>query len=390
MNFFKIFNVIYKLFTERGRKTLVITFIIIVLFLVFSNNVFALTPGYSDEFDLSYDDFNYLNYGYFPNSQGGYVPGSLRSLYVPYITLNDDNTITFNSSNNSLVYAVPLNDNYAYLLKKEQVKVQRIALINSFSELPDSENTTKNIPVTNLLLNYDFYFLGSNNFLLIQVSNDADFNKLTLGVSKQPVSVLFGGSSSGGGSGGGSSADYSEVLNQIYTDIHTIAGVVQNTSNNDVVNAVTDTSTQTQNVINTTSQQTQNLITNQTQQSQQQYNDFTNSTMTDSDIELPTDNNQDITSNGFDSIFTSMYNVFTTDNAPDIVLPIPYANENITISPNAISSMIGNNVIVSFIQAWYWFIVSYYIYKDVQKVIEKIKDGSIATSSDTNIKTEML
>lgn len=379
MNFFKIFNVIYRLFTGRGRKTLVITFIIIVLFLVFSNNVFALTPGYSDEFNLTYDDFTYLNLGWIPNSNGGYSPGSLRSLYVPYITLNDNNTITFNSNNNSLVYAVPLNDNYAYLLKKEQVKVQRIALISSFSELPDSTNTTKNIPVTNLLLNYDFYFLGSNNFLLIQVSDTSDFNKLTLGVSNQPVQVLFGGSSGGGSSGGGSSSDYSSVLNQIYTDIHIIAGVVQNSNNNDVVNSINNTSTQTQ-----------NLITNQTQQSQQQYNDFTNTTMTDSDIELPTDNNQDITSSGFDSIFTSMYNVFTTDEAPDIVLPIPYANENIIISPSAISSMIGNNVIVSFIQAWYWFIVSYYIYKDVQKVIEKIKDGSIATSSDTNIKTEML
>lgn len=400
MNFFRIFNVIYKLFTSRGRKAIIITFIIIALLFVFTGNVHAAVSGDSSEFDQSYINFHYINIGWAANANEydyAYSDGSFRFLRVPYVSVGRG-SLNYNSNSNSETFALCLNPNYVYNLYIRSTLGLNFAFIKSFSDLPNGTLTSFDYPT--LKPNTDqFMFLGSDNWLIFTVSSSSDLNNYRFGISDKPIQNIFGSSS--GGSSSGSSADYSSVLNNIYTDLHSLLLAVQNSSNTDVVNAVTNTSEQTQNIISTTSAETQNtisstsaetqnLITNQTQQSQAQYNDFTNTTMNDNDIDLPTENNQDITSSGFDSIFTSMYNVFTTDNAPDIVLPIPYANENITISPSVISSMIGNNVIVSFIQAWYWFIVAYYIYKDVQKVIEKIKDGSIASSSDTNIKTEML
>ena len=99
---------------------------------------------------------------------------------------------------------------------------------------------------------------------------------------------------------------------------------------------------------------------------------------------------QDTTAGGFNSIFNKFYNGIS-ETPRQIVVPIPYANTSFTIDPNWTANALGaNSWIVTTINSLWFCLVGLYIYKDIQKLIEKIQNGSIATSSDTNIKTEML
>lgn len=98
----------------------------------------------------------------------------------------------------------------------------------------------------------------------------------------------------------------------------------------------------------------------------------------------------DVTQGGFNSIFNKFYNGIT-EEPRQIVVPIPYANTSFTIDPNWTANALGSNSwIVTTINSLWFCLVGLYIYKDVQKLIEKVQNGSIANSSDTNIKTEML
>ena len=122
---------------------------------------------------------------------------------------------------------------------------------------------------------------------------------------------------------------------------------------------------------------------------------LTNTDITDSDDALAesgviTEDNEDITATGFDNIFNMFYNGITS-NPVNIVLPIPFTNKTIIIEPNYIRNALGNqNILLNLIESFWYFAVSLYIVKDIQKVIEKIKSGDITSSSDTNIKADML
>lgn len=98
----------------------------------------------------------------------------------------------------------------------------------------------------------------------------------------------------------------------------------------------------------------------------------------------------DITQGGFNSIFNKFYNGIS-ENPRNIVVPIPFANTSFSIDPNWTSNALGSNSwIITTINSLWYCLVGLYIYKDVQKLIEKVQNGSIANSSDTNIKTDML
>ena len=67
-------------------------------------------------------------------------------------------------------------------------------------------------------------------------------------------------------------------------------------------------------------------------------NTINNSNVDFSSSDLPSDSTQDITADGVNGIFTSIYNAFCVGNAQDIVFPIPFTNKNITLSANYVSS----------------------------------------------------
>lgn len=102
------------------------------------------------------------------------------------------------------------------------------------------------------------------------------------------------------------------------------------------------------------------------------------------------ENNQDITTDGFGHIFTRFYNAISSTATP-VEVNLPYTSTPITINGNVIYNGLGqNNSAILLIHSCYFFVISLYIVKDIQQTIEQVKNGDITTSSDTNIKADML
>ena len=90
-------------------------------------------------------------------------------------------------------------------------------------------------------------------------------------------------------------------------------------------------------------QDLQNSIDNQTQSIDNINNSITDSNVDNSSIDLPTDNTINPTQSGIDNIFQAIYNGFTSGTPQDIVFPLPYSNNNITIKPNYVSQMLNSS-----------------------------------------------
>ena len=123
-----------------------------------------------------------------------------------------------------------------------------------------------------------------------------------------------------------------------------------------------------------------------------------NNTISDPTIEtgasdLPSNDTNDITRDGINSIFQSIYNAFCTGQAQDIVFPIPFTNKSITLSPYYVRDMLNNNGggwVYTLIQAFWGYLIGRFIVKDVMNKINKIKSGNIEAIETSNIKGEML
>ena len=86
-----------------------------------------------------------------------------------------------------------------------------------------------------------------------------------------------------------------------------------------------------------------NAINNQTQSIDNINNSITDSTVDNSSIDLPTDNTTNPTQDGVNNIFQIIYNGFTSGTPQDIVFPLPYSTQNITIKPNYVSQMLNSS-----------------------------------------------
>lgn len=144
----------------------------------------------------------------------------------------------------------------------------------------------------------------------------------------------------------------------------------------------------------------QQITNNNTTINQQNANNLQNinDSINNSDVEfsdssLPSDNTEDITQEGINGIFSSIYNAFCTGSAQDIVFPIPFTGKEITLSPNYVREMLNSsdaNWVINFIELFWWYIISRFIIKDISKKITKIKSGNIENIENDNIKEEML
>lgn len=133
-------------------------------------------------------------------------------------------------------------------------------------------------------------------------------------------------------------------------------------------------------------------INNQTQATQDLNNSINDSNVT-ADINLPTDTTENPTENGLDNIFDLIYNGFTQGQAQDIVFPIPFTDKSIKIEPSYLENALRyNNAewVITIIQAFWWFLISRFIIKDISKKIRKIKSGNIEDIQNNNIKEDML
>ena len=137
----------------------------------------------------------------------------------------------------------------------------------------------------------------------------------------------------------------------------------------------------------------------QTQQETNNKLDSMENTINDSSVDditsdtLPSDSTTDVTADGVNGIFTSIYNAFCTGTAQDIVFPIPFTNKNITLSANYVTNMLTNanaTFVITLIQAFWWYLISRFIVKDIMNKINSIKSGNIENIEETNIRGDML
>lgn len=138
--------------------------------------------------------------------------------------------------------------------------------------------------------------------------------------------------------------------------------------------------------------ETLNAINNQTQATQDLTNSINDGSIT-TDLDLPTSSAVDTTLNGLNSIFDTFYNVFTSDNAQDIVFPMPYTNKNITIPANFLENLLNENNcgwIVNYIKAFWLYLIYRFIILDVAKKFRQINSGNFEGIALENIKEGML
>lgn len=156
--------------------------------------------------------------------------------------------------------------------------------------------------------------------------------------------------------------------------------------------------TEQENINQDSEKQVQGEILEENKKTNEKLDNIEN-TITDSSIpdnisnDLPKDNTEDITKSGIDGLFTNIYNAFCEGEAQDIVLPIPYTNKSITISPNYLSDMLTSvnaTFLITIIQAFWWYLISRFIVKDIMGKINKIKSGNIEDIETENIKGDML
>ena len=169
------------------------------------------------------------------------------------------------------------------------------------------------------------------------------------------------------------------VLSPSFIDLFTQYGNITDTNSSEISNTIINQSDVTrQEIKNSTDKINNNLNNNDT-------SEVDTSGITNSDTTV------DITQDGFNSIFTTLQTYFTSNNGGSLTLTIPFVNKSITISK---STVYGNFKQLSTIEnlaslVWY-FVISLYIVKQVQKMINKIKSGNLEDVVDNNIKADIL
>lgn len=156
-------------------------------------------------------------------------------------------------------------------------------------------------------------------------------------------------------------------------------GIIADTSNNNVVNAINKTNDELKNEISNSADKINDNINNN------DVSDVDTSGITNADTTV------DITQDGFNSIFNTLQTYFTSNNVGSLMLTLPFVNKSITISK---ATVFGNFKQLSTIEnfaslAWY-FVISLYIVKSIQKMINKIKGGNLEDVVDNNVKADIL
>lgn len=156
-------------------------------------------------------------------------------------------------------------------------------------------------------------------------------------------------------------------------------GIITDTSNNNVVNAINKTNDELKNEISNSADKINDNINNN------DVSDVDTSGITNSDTTV------DITQDGFNSIFNTLQTYFTSTNGGSLTFTLPFVNKSITISK---ATVFGNfkqlSTIENFASLVWYFVISLYIVKSIQRMINKIKSGNLEEVVDNNIKADIL
>ena len=130
-----------------------------------------------------------------------------------------------------------------------------------------------------------------------------------------------------------------------------------------------------------------NKIQQETNEKLQEQNDFMQEEISEDDIDstLPSlDSSSDITSSGVDSIFNAISNGINNTN------PIEFEilGKQVSISSTSLSSVFPS-ALVSILNLFWWFFISYRIFKDIINIFEKVTTGDIEKVDTTNVKADL-
>lgn len=177
------------------------------------------------------------------------------------------------------------------------------------------------------------------------------------------------------------SQNYSNALSQIQTTLNQQSTYLQQNiqATQETTQAIQETTEAVNSATNAINQQTE-VITD---------------TNIDSNLpsNLPSDSTQDTTTEGVNNIFNFLKDAFTTGELKDIVIPVPFTGKSFTIRPNLLSRILGKTDfkwVNDIINAFWWYMISVFIVKDVSSKFTKIKSGNIENIQDNNIKEDML
>lgn len=241
----------------------------------------------------------------------------------------------YNSTNNFLIFDRKITDYEDYL--------ERLDLSNPFSEL------IYRIPIT-ALPSFNINYGDQYEFRLVYYNEEDILSN---------ISVFF-------------TPNTGQNVNDI--------------TNNDINNSIDKTNEkidETNEKINQTNEKLDDLNDNITS------DDISGVSASD----LPSISVNDPTQDGIGNIFNNLYNAFCEGEAQDIVFPIPYTNDGITLKPTYIQDMLNNNNagwVLIFIQAFWAYLIGRFIIKDMSDKINKIKAGNIENVETKNIKEDML
>lgn len=130
-----------------------------------------------------------------------------------------------------------------------------------------------------------------------------------------------------------------------------------------------------------------NEIAQETNEKLQEQNDFLTEDIKEDEIDstLPSvDSSSDITASGVDTIFMAITNGINNDDPIEVTL----FGKSFTISKDLLSSKIPSGL-VSILNLFWWFFISYRIFKDVINIFEKVTTGEIDKINTTNVKADL-
>lgn len=119
-------------------------------------------------------------------------------------------------------------------------------------------------------------------------------------------------------------------------------------------------------------------------------NDSITDSSISSDFNLPESSTNDITASGFDSIFETIKNAFTTKNSKPLVINIPFTDKTFTIDSDTVYDGLNFGSLTNIINAFWYFVISLFIAKDILYKIQKLKSGDIESVETNNIKGDLL
>lgn len=103
------------------------------------------------------------------------------------------------------------------------------------------------------------------------------------------------------------------------------------------------------------------------------------------------DTTVDITQDGFNTIFNTLQTYFTSNNGGSLTITLPFVNKTITISKATVFGKFKQlSIIENFASLAWYFVISLYIVKSIQKMINKIKGGNLENVVDNNVKADIL